>query len=89
MGAIGSQTLEVGSFGEDRDEGELEDLEKLEADVEEMARNILHYRTTLPDRLKETFITVLASQRPFLPVLESGSELGPADDPKAGTLFHF
>ncbi|KAL3517158.1 hypothetical protein ACH5RR_024060 [Cinchona calisaya] len=57
---------------------EEEEVEKLEAEVKEMAQKILNYRTTLPRQLKSTLSSFLASQRPILPTLfDSGSESQP------------
>ncbi|GMN44887.1 hypothetical protein TIFTF001_014088 [Ficus carica] len=46
------------------DATESEDLEKLESEVKEMAEKLLRYRETLPNKLKNTFSSVLAAQRP-------------------------
>ncbi|KAI3444553.1 hypothetical protein Pfo_001218 [Paulownia fortunei] len=43
-----------------------EEVLKLEEEVQQMAENILEYRTTLPDQLSSTLSSFLASQRPFL-----------------------
>ncbi|XP_027108273.2 uncharacterized protein [Coffea arabica] len=71
--------------GEGEGEGEQEDeLEKLEAEVNEMAQKILNYRTTLPGQLKSALSSILAAQRPVLPThFDSGpeSQPGPAHDP--------
>ncbi|XP_057463846.1 uncharacterized protein LOC130753693 [Actinidia eriantha] len=48
-------------------DGDDEELEKLEADVSEMAEKILEYRTTLPDQLKNALASTLAAQRPVFP----------------------
>ncbi|GKU96862.1 hypothetical protein SLEP1_g10047 [Rubroshorea leprosula] len=57
-----------------------DDLEKLESDLHKMAQKILEYRTTLPDQLKATLVTVLSSQRPILPGTELDSDPGPSDE---------
>ncbi|WJX83302.1 hypothetical protein P8452_65972 [Trifolium repens] len=49
------------------------EIEKLEFHLKEMGQKILEYRATLPDHLKSTFLSVLDSQRPFLPELNSGA----------------
>lgn len=46
-----------------------EELEALESDVKQMAQKILEYRETLPDRLKSTLASILAAQRPLVPVV--------------------
>ncbi|KAJ0052455.1 uncharacterized protein LOC116142612 [Pistacia vera] len=66
--------------GSGESEPEEEDLEKLESDVKQMAQKILEYRATLPDQLKNTFASILSSQRPVLPGFESGLEPGPSRD---------
>ncbi|PNY11953.1 hypothetical protein L195_g008573 [Trifolium pratense] len=48
------------------------EIEKLEFHLKEMGQKILEHRATLPDHLKSTFLSVLNSQRPFLPQLNSG-----------------
>ncbi|XP_061371584.1 uncharacterized protein LOC133314155 [Gastrolobium bilobum] len=50
------------------------ELEKLESDLKPMAHKILDYRSTLPDQLKTTLLSVLDAQRPFLPQLNSTQE---------------
>ncbi|XP_039042579.1 uncharacterized protein LOC120181550 isoform X2 [Hibiscus syriacus] len=50
------------------------DLEELEADVKKMAEEILEYRSTIPDQLKDTLASVFSSQRPNFP--DVGSEPG-------------
>ncbi|XP_065859542.1 uncharacterized protein [Euphorbia lathyris] len=66
--------------GEEDDEEEVgeQELEKLEMEAEEMAKKILEYRATLPDQLKTTLTSILSSQRPSLPDIDSGSDPGPA-----------
>jgi hypothetical protein len=49
------------------------EIEKLEFHLKETGQKILEYRATLPDHLKSTFLSVLDSQRPFLPQLNSGT----------------
>lgn len=70
---------------EEREGGE--EVEKLEADVTQMAQKILEYRTTLPDQLKSALASSLVAQRPPLPThLPHGSEPGPSGctNPDAG-----
>ncbi|XP_051132435.1 uncharacterized protein LOC127252339 [Andrographis paniculata] len=56
------------SLNEDAQEAaEEEELQALEQQVENMAKTILQYRTTLPDHLTSTLSSLLASQRPLLP----------------------
>lgn len=71
------------------DQTEAEELQNLEADVNQMAQTILHFRTSLPDQLKKTLASLLAAQRPVLP-LESASVPGPSKDPStdAGGKFN-
>ncbi|PON92071.1 hypothetical protein TorRG33x02_121430 [Trema orientale] len=57
---------------------EPQELEKLESEVKEMSEKILQYRASLPDKLKDTFVSLLAAQRPILP---EGSEPGTSGDP--------
>ncbi|KAH8488653.1 hypothetical protein Peur_059696 [Populus x canadensis] len=64
------------------EEEEVEKLEKLETEVKQMAKKILEYRTTLPDQLKTTVASLLSSQRPVLPHLDSGSDPGPSGELK-------
>ncbi|XP_059651419.1 uncharacterized protein LOC132299014 [Cornus florida] len=90
MAADRSQTLEPQISEHHDDESDLEELDKLEADVNRMAQRILEYRTTLPDQLKNTLASVLASQRPVLVTHpEDGSEPGPSGypNPDAGGLI--
>ncbi|GAU41337.1 hypothetical protein TSUD_179500 [Trifolium subterraneum] len=49
------------------------EIEKLEFHLKETGQKILEYRATLPDHLKSTFLSVLDSQRPFLPQVNSGA----------------
>ncbi|KAJ9188341.1 hypothetical protein P3X46_003706 [Hevea brasiliensis] len=62
---------------EEEEEVEVEELEKLESEAKEMAKRILEYRATLPDQLKATLASILSAQRPVLPEMDSGSDLGP------------
>ncbi|XP_010544384.1 PREDICTED: uncharacterized protein LOC104817023 isoform X1 [Tarenaya hassleriana] len=55
-----------------------EDLEKLESEVLQMAQKISDYRKTLPDQLRNTLSSVLSSQQPIFPNVESASDLGPS-----------
>jgi hypothetical protein len=64
-----SKTHEAAECEEDLDS----EIEKLEFHLKEMGQKILEYRSTLPDHLKSTFLSVLDSQRPFLPQLNSGT----------------
>ncbi|KAJ8623887.1 hypothetical protein MRB53_032417 [Persea americana] len=52
---------------EEDEEGEIEDLER---QVGEMAEKIIHFRTTVPDLLKETLESSLIARRPFLPQID-------------------
>uniref|UniRef100_A0A5B6YUL1 Uncharacterized protein n=1 Tax=Davidia involucrata TaxID=16924 RepID=A0A5B6YUL1_DAVIN len=64
------------------DDIELEELDKLEADVKQMAQKILEYRATLPDQVKNTLASIIDSQRPVVAThLDEGSEPGPSGDP--------
>ncbi|GFP93302.1 hypothetical protein PHJA_001474600 [Phtheirospermum japonicum] len=59
-----------------------EELLKLEEEVEQIAQKVIDYRTTLPEQLRSTLSSYLASQRPVLPTrLVNG---GP--DPEIRTL---
>ncbi|GFZ06856.1 hypothetical protein Acr_18g0010260 [Actinidia rufa] len=70
-------------------DGDDEELEKLEADVSEMAEKILEYRTTLPDQLKNAIASTLAAQRPVFPTRNTdGSEPGPSGNPNPGTFLY-
>ncbi|KAI5647242.1 hypothetical protein M9H77_33247 [Catharanthus roseus] len=62
------------------DEEEEEEVEKLEAEVNEMAQKILNYRTTLPDQLKSTLASILVSQRPVI-----GTNLDSVPESQPGT----
>lgn len=83
--------LEHNDVGLRQEEGEVEgeageedELEKLEAEVNEMTQKILDYRTTLPGQLKSALSSILAAQRPILQThFDSGpeSEPGPSHDP--------
>ena len=60
------------------DAEEPKDSEDLESEVGEMSDKILQYRTTLPDKLKNTFASLLVAQRPVLPeALEPGTSRDP------------
>lgn len=65
-----SKTHEAFRSSEDSDS---EELERLESDLKEMSHKILEFRSTLPDQLKSTLLSVLESQRPFLPQFNSGA----------------
>ncbi|XP_010255378.1 PREDICTED: uncharacterized protein LOC104596064 isoform X2 [Nelumbo nucifera] len=65
---------------DDQEEEELENLEKLEAEVKQMAQRILEYRTTLPDQFKSTLSSILVSQRPILPHFDIAAEPGISGD---------
>ncbi|KAE9592234.1 hypothetical protein Lal_00035262 [Lupinus albus] len=43
------------------------DIETLESDIKQMAQKLLQYRSTLPDQLNNTLVSVLAIQRPHFP----------------------
>ncbi|KAA8516040.1 hypothetical protein F0562_019219 [Nyssa sinensis] len=81
MASRPAQTLEPQCSEDHNDEIDLEELEKLEADVKQMAQKILEYRATLPDELKNTLALIIASQRSIVATnLEDGSEPGPSGD---------
>ena len=65
---------------------ESQEVEKLESELKEMSEKILHYRATLPDKLKDTFVSLLTAQRPILP---EASEPGTSGDQNPGTVFFF
>lgn len=65
-----SKTHEAFRSSEDSDS---EELERLESDLKEMSHKILEFRSTLPDQLKSTLLSVLESQRPFLRQFNSGA----------------
>ncbi|KAF2315315.1 hypothetical protein GH714_038811 [Hevea brasiliensis] len=65
---------------------EVEEMEKLESEAKEMAKRILDYRATLPDQLKATLSSILSSQRPVLPEMDSGSNFGPSGKCNPGLL---
>lgn len=65
--------------------GTEEELEKLESDVKHMAENILQYRSTLPDQLKNAFALLASAHRPESPWEEHGSQLGPSGTSSRGT----
>jgi hypothetical protein len=67
-------------------EEEEEEVEKLEADVKEMAHKILEYRATLPDQLRTTLASALAAQRPVSP---DGLGLAPSGAPNTGHVSRF
>ncbi|GAB4861779.1 hypothetical protein Ancab_037034 [Ancistrocladus abbreviatus] len=74
--------------GADAEEDEVEQeesLEKLEEEVKEMAEKLAHYRSTFPDQLKSTLASILAAERPELPVLGDGCEPGPSGNPDPGS----
>ncbi|CAL0304680.1 unnamed protein product [Lupinus luteus] len=48
-------------------EDEDSDIETLESDIKQMAEKVLLYRSTLPDQLNNTLLSVLAIQRPHFP----------------------
>ncbi|XP_042511771.1 uncharacterized protein LOC122086927 isoform X2 [Macadamia integrifolia] len=70
-----SRTSEVSEEG-----NELEEVEKLEVEVKQMAQKIVHYRKTLPDQFKKSVASVLAAQRPLLPNLDATAQLGVTGD---------
>ncbi|WCJ22801.1 hypothetical protein M5689_004868 [Euphorbia peplus] len=55
-----------------------EELEKLEKETQEMANKILDFRANLPDQLKTTLTSILASHRPRVPDIDA--RLGPGLD---------
>lgn len=68
------------------EEEEEEELEKLEADVKEMAQKILEYRAALPDQLRTTLASALSAQRPVLP---DGLGPAPSGAPNTGHVSSF
>ncbi|KAK4746478.1 hypothetical protein SAY87_012790 [Trapa incisa] len=61
-----------------------EDLEQLELEVKNMAEKILHYRSTLPEKLKNAFALVASAHRPEFPQIDSGSEPSASVAPHRG-----
>ncbi|OIW01120.1 hypothetical protein TanjilG_25228 [Lupinus angustifolius] len=43
------------------------DIETLESDIKQMAHKLLQYRSTLPDQLNNTLVSLLATHRPHFP----------------------
>lgn len=84
--------LELEEEEDEEEGGEEEEVQKLEEEVKEMAQKILDYRTTLPDQLKSTLVSVLAAQRPVIHThFDSGSESisGTSSDPHPGIFLGF
>lgn len=83
---LAQEEVELGN-----EEGEEDQVEELQAEVNEMARKILQYRTTLPDQLKYTLSSVLVARRPavFPTHFDSGpeSQSGPSNDPNPGNIL--
>lgn len=77
------------SSGDPKEGSDAEVLEELEADVKDMAKKLLHYRSTLPVQLKSKFTSILSSQRP--PNLEfvSGSDPQASGDSGQFSFFFF
>ncbi|GAB4844481.1 hypothetical protein Ancab_037859 [Ancistrocladus abbreviatus] len=72
--------------GADAGEEEGEDsLQKLEEGVKGMTEKLTHYRSTFPDQLKSTVASVVAAQRPELPIFDDGSEPGPSGNLDPGS----
>jgi hypothetical protein len=69
------------------EEEEEEEVEKLEADVKEMAQKILEYRAALPDQLRTTLASALSAQRPVLPDGLGPAPLGALNTGHASRLF--
>ncbi|KAF8413175.1 hypothetical protein HHK36_001151 [Tetracentron sinense] len=67
------RTLKIRSS---EDQGDIEELEKLEVEVNQMAQTILHHRATLPDHFQKTFTSVLAAQRPVIPHFDDIADPG-------------
>ncbi|KAL5564376.1 hypothetical protein UlMin_028411 [Ulmus minor] len=57
------------------------EVDNLESEVKEMSQKILHFRSTLSDKLKDTFASILEAQRP---IFSDGSEPGTSQDPNSG-----
>ncbi|CAN1308747.1 hypothetical protein LINPERPRIM_LOCUS27485 [Linum perenne] len=66
---------------------EEKDLEELADEVHQMATKIQEYRATLPDQLKTTLASLLSSQRPLMPNIDSSeaSGPGPSGEPAPGS----
>ncbi|CAN1308749.1 hypothetical protein LINPERPRIM_LOCUS27485 [Linum perenne] len=60
---------------------EEKDLEELADEVHQMATKIQEYRATLPDQLKTTLASLLSSQRPLMPNIDSSEASGPESIP--------
>lgn len=69
---------------------EIEELDKLEEDVNLMAQKIAEFRETLPAQLQNTLASVLSAQRPVNFNL-SDNDPGPSSNANQGThvIFHF
>ena len=65
---------------------ESEDLEDLESEVREMSEKILRYRTTLQEKLKNSFASLLVAQRPVIP---EALDTGTSRDTGAGKSLKF
>ena len=61
-----------------------DELEKLEADVKQMAQYIMERRSTLPGQLKSTLASVLAAQRPLVTEF---SDIGQPEAPNSGAFL--
>lgn len=86
------ENVELEDEEDEEEGGEEEEVQKLEEEVKEMAQKILDYRTTLPDQLKSTLLSVLAAQRPVIHThFDSGSESisGTSSDPHPGIFLGF
>lgn len=81
-----NKTLGAREDARSSEEEEEEEVEKLEADVKEMAHKILEYRATLPDQLRTTLASALAAQRPVSP---DGLGLAPSGAPNTGHVSRF
>ncbi|CAN1308748.1 hypothetical protein LINPERPRIM_LOCUS27485 [Linum perenne] len=68
---------------------EEKDLEELADEVHQMATKIQEYRATLPDQLKTTLASLLSSQRPLMPNIDSSeaSGPGPSGEPAPGSRY--
>lgn len=82
-----AQTLDIDLLSKPsrsgNESGDDEELEKLEADVAELADRILRYRRALPGQLKEAFsLLTSAESLDILPPAEAGASA-------SGGMFHF
>ncbi|XP_052171330.1 uncharacterized protein LOC127787362 [Diospyros lotus] len=72
---MANQIRSLGSEEED-------EVEKLEADVNQMAQKILEFRTTLPSRIKNALSSDLVAQRPVAPTTHINCQEAPTQSGK-------